>query len=241
MSFEMDGFVAATVEEFKASLVKSNARGLVLDIDDTLSATNFAWFTRLEKMFGNQEGGSIESLVKKYHLAQNVPFWQTDEAFAWMQSQRGSPHAQDGLPLVPGAVDGVRDLVSVTPVMGYITVRPTSVEANTIRWLRENGFPDHPVISKPVDVPFQEGNAWKAGAMHTLWPEVIGIVDDNPKLPTLAGESYPGWIFLFSHSECKPGYAHAIACATWPEVVTAVKVHCSTNTKEFLGTNFIKG
>eukprot|EP00959_Pyramimonas_sp_CCMP1952_P121373 2538168-Pyramimonas_sp.AAC.1 len=176
-------------------------------------------------MFGNPEGSSIESLVKKYHLAQNVPFWQSEEAFAWMHSQRGSPQAQDGLPVVPGALEGVRSLVALTPVVGYCTVRPASVAANTINWLREIGFPDLPVVSKPVDVPFEEGNAWKGRSLHELWPEVIGIVDDNPKLPTLAGVDYPGWVFLYSHSECKPGYTHAIACPTWPEVITAVKTH----------------
>ncbi|CAM9317857.1 unnamed protein product, partial [Heterosigma akashiwo] len=204
-------------------LVRSGKHGLVLDIDETLSATNVAWFTRLEKLFGNPEGSSIEILVEKYHLAQNVPFWQSEEAVAWMHSQRESPQAQDGLPLIAGALEGVRSLIAITPVVGYCTVRPVSVTANTLSWLRENGFPDLPVVSKPVDVPFEEGNAWKARSLHHLWPEVTGIVDDNPKLPTFAGVEYPGAVFLFSHAECKPGYTHAIACATWLDVVAAVE------------------
>merc|ERR1719424_575042 len=41
------GFSSLTVAELKTSLVKSGQRGIVLDIDETLSATNVAWFTRL--------------------------------------------------------------------------------------------------------------------------------------------------------------------------------------------------
>lgn len=214
-----------SVEDLKAELVTSGQGGLLLDIDETLSATNVAWFQRLEQLFGNPEGAPIEVLIEKYKLAQNVPFWQSPEAFAWMQEQRDSPKAQDGLPLIPGAVEGVSTLGKVAPIVGYCTVRPSSVNPNTIAWLQENGFPERPVVAKPVAVPFADGNRWKASALHRLWPEVTGIVDDNPKVAMFAGKAYLGKIFLFSHSACLPDYDHAIPCNTWPEVVAAALVH----------------
>jgi len=214
-----------TVEELKASLTASGRRGVLLDIDETLSATNVAWFQRLEELFGNPEGAPIEALVEKYKLAQYVPFWQGEDALAWMQRQRDSPEAQDGLPLIPGAVDGVSALGRATPIVGYCTVRPESVNPNTIAWLRESGFPELPVVAKPVDVPFADGNKWKASALHHLWPEVTGIVDDNPKVAMFAGKDYPGKLFLFGHADCKPEYDHAIPCSTWEEVVAAALVH----------------
>eukprot|EP00930_Biecheleria_cincta_P033040 TRINITY_DN22892_c0_g1_i1.p1 TRINITY_DN22892_c0_g1~~TRINITY_DN22892_c0_g1_i1.p1 ORF type:complete len:355 (+),score=54.11 TRINITY_DN22892_c0_g1_i1:103-1167(+) len=214
-----DGFVKMTATELKTSLAKSGRRGLVLDIDETLSATNVAWFERLEQLFGNPTGLPLEQLIQNYHLAQNVPFWQSEEALAWMQSQRDDPRAQDGLPLIPGAVEGVHSLANVTNVVGYCTVRPETVSANTIAWLRENGFPDLPVVSKPSSVPFAEGNNWKANALKEMWPEVTGIVDDNPKLPIFATKSYPGKIYLFGHASCPAGAEHAMSCATWPAVV----------------------
>jgi len=215
----LERFVEMTESELKTYLSETGQRGLVLDIDETLSATNMAWFQRLEEQFGNPEGIPLHELAKKYHLAQNVPFWQGEAALAWMQRQRDSPEAQDNLPLVLGAVEGVLALLQAVPVVGYCTVRPSAVNANTIAWLRETGFPARPVVAKPPDVPFADGNKWKAAALHKLWPEVTGIVDDNPKVPVFAGASYPGVILLFSHSECGPGYEHAVPCPTWTAVV----------------------
>ena len=190
-----------------------------MDIDETLAATNVAWFERLVELFGNPDGLPIPELVAKYHLGQNNPHWQSDDAKAWMQRQRDAPEAQDGLPLIPGAVEGVVELSKHTPVVGYLTVRPDSVNENTIAWLKGNGFPELPVVAKPAGVPFEEGNKWKAESLHALWPEVIGIVDDNPKVPTFAGSDYRGTIFLFGWAEVKPEYAWSVPCSTWTAVV----------------------
>jgi len=230
-----EGFKEMTVEELKSTLAKSGQRGLVLDIDETLSATNVAWFERLAQLFGNPEGLSIQALTEKYNLAQNVPFWQTQEAHAWMQRQRDDPKAQDGLPLIPGAVEGVHALAKVIPIVGYCTVRPTSVNANTIAWLREKGFPDLPVVANPNEVAFSDGNRWKGNALNRLWPEVIGIVDDNPKVPTFAGKDYPGTVFLFGHSNTQPSYDHAVPCQTWTAVVD-MAIAPSTNSLRVLSS-----
>ena len=207
------------VEAFKRSL---RSRGLVLDIDETLSATNVAWFERLVLLFGNPpEGLSIPDLIAKYQLAQNVPHWQTDEAYSWMQTQRDSPDAQKGLPLIPGAVEGVKRLLGVAPVVGYLTVRPVGVVEPTIEWLRLNGFPDLPGVAQPEAVPFAEGNQWKGRVLNELYPMVTGIVDDNPKVAFHAGTEYPGALFLFGHAEAPEIAAHAVPCATWDDVVVA--------------------
>lgn len=218
-----NGFVAMTASELKASLASSRRRGVVLDIDETLSATNVAWFERLADIFGNPGGESVDVLIRRFHLAQHVPFWQTPEALEWMQRQRDDPKAQDDLPLIGGAVEGAHALMRHVPVVGYCTVRPCGVNANTIKWLRENGFPDLPVVAKPTDVPFADGNKWKARVLWEMWPEVRGIVDDNPKVPILAGVSYPGNIFLFGHSSVPEGAEHATPCATWPVVVETAR------------------
>jgi hypothetical protein len=77
---------AMTVESLKVSLSEGGKRGIALDIDETLSATNTAWFQRLSVLFGNAEPElSIAELVSKYHLAQNNPAWQGEEAQEWMQ------------------------------------------------------------------------------------------------------------------------------------------------------------
>lgn len=207
------------MNELKELLSSSSQQGLALDIDETLAATNVAWFERLAELFGNPEGLTVPQLITKYHLAQHNPHWQSVDAEAWMHRQRTAPEAQDGLPLIAGALEGVNDLNRTTDIVAYLTVRPASVNANTVAWLRDAGFPDLPVVAKPDQVPFENGNQWKAEALHTLWPQVTGIVDDNPKLPMFAGRTYPGSIFLFGWDSVKPNYEWAIPCKSWTEVV----------------------
>jgi len=113
-----NGFVAMTASELKASLASSRRRGVVLDIDETLSATNVAWFERLADIFGNPGGESVDVLIRRFQLAQHVPFWQNPEALEWMQRQRDDPKAQDDLPLIGGAVEGAHALMRHVPVVG---------------------------------------------------------------------------------------------------------------------------
>mmetsp|Transcript_55411 Transcript_55411/g.126743 ORF Transcript_55411/g.126743 Transcript_55411/m.126743 type:complete len:274 (+) Transcript_55411:66-887(+) len=199
---------AMSVQAFKATLAGTKG-GLVLDIDETLSWTVAFWVERMQKLFGNPENLSVKDMADKYKLTQNVPYWQTDEAFAWMQKTRESEEAQEELPLVEGALQGVNDLLSNSvPLVGYLTVRPQAVLAPTERWLRAMGFPVLPVVAKPDDVPFQQGNAWKAEALRQLLPEVACIVDDNPSLPEHVGDRYAGRVFLYSHASAAPHLTH---------------------------------
>jgi len=211
-----------SVQDFKSGL--QGQRGLVLDIDETLSWTVGFWMERMQKLFGNPEKLSVKDMADKYHLTQNVPYWQTDEAHAWMQSMRDKPEAQEELPVIEGALEGVKALQEDgVALLGYLTVRPQSVVSSTRKWLLAQGFPDLPIVAKPDDVSFSNGNKWKGEALRFLYPEVWGIVDDNPKVPLEAGSSYEGTVFLFAHDACKEGYEHAIPCKTWKEVVEEVK------------------
>lgn len=220
--------VSLTVEEFKIHL-KDKPPGIVVDIDETLSATNVAWFERLQKLFGSppSEDLTLPELIKKYSLAQNVPHWNSQKkALKWMQKQRDSKEAQKGLPLVPGAVQGVSKLnTDIVPVLGYLTVRPISVAEATLEWLQVNNFPKVPIVSKPNEIPFQKGNEWKGQVLNELIPVgVTGIVDDNPKVSINAGSSYPGTLFLFGQSSCIAGTEHAIPCETWNDVISQVSL-----------------
>ena len=227
--------ITTEAAELKESLKVSKRQGLALDIDETLSATNVKWFDRCIEQFGNPEGLSVDKLIDKYHLAQNNPAWQSKEAQEWMHGQRTAPEAQDDLPVIFGAVEGVKELQQVTNVVAYLTVRPESVSENTKRWLREKGFPDLPVVAKPKEVPFELGNQWKAYTLHALWPEVTGIVDDNPKVPMYVGPNYKGTIYFFGHDTTT--YPWAIPCKTWTKVVETVRNKESAKGNGNEGTN----
>jgi len=212
------------------SATTSRNNNIALDIDETLAATNVAWFERCIALFGisleEDTNLSTNELIEKYHLAQNNPSWYTAEAQDWMHEQRTSPTAQEDLPIIPGALEGVNELL-MSPseqvnLVAYITVRPRSVNANTVSWLQKCGFPDLPVVAKPNDVPFEDGNKWKARALHQLWKHVTGIIDDNPKLAKLVGSNYPGKIYLYGKDKVQEEYRWAIPCPTWKDVVNNV-------------------
>ena len=195
-----------------------------MDIDDTLSDTNRDWFEKLINLFGMPpENLSIDDLLKKYHLAQNVPHWQGYAAKKWMSTQRESKAAQDGFPLIPGALKGAKELSQIIPVVGYLTVRPVSVEASTAQWLRSHGFPPAPLVSKPNEVPYDQGNKWKGDALNKLFPHVLGIVDDSTKTALCVGRDYRGTYFLFGRNSAPREIGYAIACPTWKDVVYEAK------------------
>ena len=54
-------------------------------------------------------------------------------------------------------------------------------------------------------------------------------MDDNPKVPTHAGKSYPGDLYLFGKTETQEGYEFAIPCETWKDVVQTVKNRMNRN------------
>ena len=97
-----------SVQDFKNGL--KGQRGLVLDIDETLTWTVGFWLERMQKLFGNPEKLSVKDTADKYHLTQNLPYWQTDEAYAWMQVRKRLPppsspsehEAQEELPVIEG-------------------------------------------------------------------------------------------------------------------------------------------
>lgn len=129
--------------------------------------------------------------------------------------------------------EGVLALLSTTPIVAYITVRPQSVIAGTRTWLLKHGFPDLPILAKPEAVNFTEGNPWKARSLGVLWPYVTGIVDDNPGVLKALPLNYPGVMYLFGHTnsphlELRTDM-RVYHCCDWPTVVETVQQNMKLN------------
>lgn len=197
--------------------------GLALDIDETLSDTNIYWFTKLSELFGCPEGLSPREIAAKYRYSQRVPYWQTPEAHAWMEEARHGNELQVDLPLIGNAKQMVERINGILPIVAYVTARPESVREGTLRWLATHGFPTAPLIMKPLDIPTEEGVAWKANLLATRYPEIIGIVDDHPGLMDELPADYPGTIFLYNYTGPVREELQVIACPTWEDVYTAVQ------------------
>lgn len=197
-------------------------KGIALDIDETLCATNHFWIESLANLFGNPDSLSREEIISKYRYTQNVPFWQEPEALAWMDHARNSDAMQEVLPLIENANHIVNQLQKVVPISAYITIRPQEVRNGTHKWLAQHGFPDAPLIMRPEHVAHAEGNKWKADTLVSLYPKVWGIIDDNPSLIEHLPEGYKGTIFLYDHTVVhKPGI-DIVPIKAWKDVFEAV-------------------
>lgn len=189
------------IDDLKMSLAKQGISGLALDIDETLSWTIGYWVERMQELFGNPEHLTPRELIAKYRYTQYVPYWQTEEALAWMEEHRNANDLQEALPLIQGANKAIHKIHEATPIVTYLTTRPSIVIPGTKAWLKKHGFPEVEVIARPPSVPSSEGNAWKAGVLELLYPQVIGVIDDNPALVTSLSPSYKGTVYLYDNTD----------------------------------------
>jgi hypothetical protein len=196
--------------------------GLALDIDETLSDTNIFWFTKLSELFGNPESLSPREIATKYRYSQQVPYWQTPEALTWMEEARHGNELQVELPLIEDAKHNVARINTIVPIVAYVTARPEVVREGTLRWLATHGFPEAPLIMKPLDVQTEAGVAWKAQLLAERYPDILGIVDDHPGLMDALPADYQGTVFLYNYEGPVRTNLHIVACPTWEAVYTAV-------------------
>lgn len=188
------------VLKLKENLRKQGVTGLALDIDETLSDTGPHWWNHMLK-FHRVEGLTYEESLKMYKFIENVPEWQTQEAKDYITTALDSDEFNDAIPLLHESNRMVNKLNAIVPIVAYITARPENIRQATENWLIKHGFPKAPVLLRPVTSTFQgleTKNAWKAEVLKYLYPEVLGIVDDNTGLPSeLLKVGYEGKLFLY--------------------------------------------
>ena len=216
------------ISELKNKLKEQGIKGLALDIDETLSDTNPHWFEHMIN-FHRPEGMSNEEIIEKYRFVEEVPGWRTEEADKYIQEALHSNDFNESIPLIEGADKAVQELNKLVPIVAYVTARPTTVIEGTLRWLKKHNFPDAELITRPQDDKGLEDfntnkNRWKAGVLNTLYPEVLGIVDDNPVLAhELEALDYKGRLYIYGKEGGEfINHEHILVCPTWKDVLEAV-------------------
>jgi len=194
--------------------------GLAVDIDETLAWTIGYWVEEMQKKFGNPEELTIKEMVEKYRYTQNVPYWQHAEAMEWVDEKIHSNETQKELPLIEDADFYLKKINDIVPVAAYLTIRPENVLEGTRDWLTKHGFPAAPIICRPLEET--NGSQWKAKVLSSLYPKILGIIDDNAKLLEFLDKNYPGIIFLYDHKDNK-GQANVVACPNWLAVYKEIK------------------
>lgn len=212
---------------FKKQLEDSGTKGLVIDLDETLSWTVYYMAGELAKLYGNPENLSVEELCARM-LAHDVPFWNLEEIRKWGLQALESEEMTEGYPIIKGSDKAIEKIDHVIPVVGYLTLRQTSIRDATKRWLKKHGFPDVPVITRPNNLKLEEGMKWKADTLAYLYPHVIGSIDDTLDIFNYLSSSYKGTIFLYGQTDYPKSTLNIIPCKTWDDVYKKVVEHQAT-------------
>ena len=216
-------YITKEIGEYKELLQQEQKRGLVLDIDETLSGSVWYFMEELQKKFGNSENLTVSELIEKYRYTHDVPDWKTEEAHTWMEEASGSNELQKHLPIIPNANKIVQQINSIIPIVGYVTARPSTVMEGTKQWLKSHDFPEAPLILRPEGLALVNGSEWKAAVLEYLYPEACGIVDDNPALTAYVSGEYKGAIYLYNATVSSRSDIKVIPCSTWDDVLDNVR------------------
>ncbi len=214
----------ADIIAFKQQLKNSGTNGLVIDLDETLSWTMQYWALELVKIFGNPRNLSEEEIIERI-VAQDIPFEKPEEALQWMILALKSEELTEAYPIIEGSDKAVERINQVIPVVGYLTLRETSIRNATERWLRKHGFPEKPVITRPDNLKAGEGMKWKAETLAYLYPQVRGTIDDTPDIIKYLPSDYKGSIFLYGNRPYPRTDLNIIPCNTWDDIYKKVVEH----------------
>lgn len=222
-SKRMRNYIPESAVCLKEGMEKAGSRGIAFDLDETLVNTNLKWFKYLSEIIGNPEGLSPEELVKKYRYVNFVPYFFTPEAIKVINQLIDTDEFQRDIPPTEGSLEAVKEISLLVPIVAYITARPECVRSGTEYWIKENGFPEAPVILRQNEIPFEERHPWKAAVLEYMYPQVRGIVDDNPGVVSALSPDYGGKVFLFEEKESPVESGFCVPCMTWKDVVSGIK------------------
>lgn len=203
---------------------QSNLFGLALDIDNTIAASAPYWIRKIETVFHIADPLLEADIGTKYRHVADTPYFQNPEIAAWLLIPE---HEADVAAITPimGAADYVRKIHAVRPILLYLTGRPDVVKDASSRWLFQNGFPDAPVMCRPVESYGSSCEPWKIEVLKSLYPHIQGIIDDNLGLVQQGlFDNYEGTIYSFGQHNLSYG-KNAIACPGWENVYNAMQQH----------------
>ncbi|MBP9759686.1 hypothetical protein KBD45_08395 [Candidatus Dojkabacteria bacterium] len=209
--------------ELKNKLHRENIQGLALDIDETLALTVQHWVEQMQILFGNPENLSSKEIIDKYRYVNDIPYWQGEEVSRWIVSQIESNEVQKILQPTLYATAIVNKIHISLPIVAYISTRIQSTLSGTLEWLNAYNFPTAEIILRPNTDEYRNWNIWKAEIIEYLYPQVIGIVDDNPNLVNCMSSNYKGTIYLFNFENTIREDIEVIPCKDWIDVGKKIK------------------
>ena len=217
------------VVSLKKNFELHDIHGIALDIDETLSFTNGSFFEALINKFGDPEELGISGMLSKYKISHDVPYWQVEEVQEYLKFMRRDDETQLSISPISGAMEAVEEIAKHVKCVCYVTARPESARKATEIWLKKHGFPNIPLIMRPHDVDDKHMTIWKGSVLEYLYPNVSGIIDDNPNFVQNISSNYKGVLFLYNSTEKPDIHIETIVCPTWHDVTKEVKEYVKKN------------
>jgi len=210
------------LKQIKQILKRKKIHGIALDIDETLSATFRNWVERLLEEH-NDEGLTTEEMMAKYRYFRDVPYWQNGPALNKAIEMMEEDKFQENIPLLDNSNHMVEQINKVIPIAAYITARPEKVVPGTIKWLIKHGFPKAAIFSRPKERT--DGHRWKGEVLKYMYPHILGIIDDDPKLPANMPKNYKGTVFVYNLPDFDTSKYKfkIIPCGKWDDVYERIK------------------
>lgn len=201
-----------SVIELKNDLINKNISGIALDIDETIANTCEFWIEKANEKFGNPTNMTSKEIFKKYKFLQKVPFWNKEELMKYVEFLINDEQMHFNVEPFENVHHHINKLSENLNIVAYITARSEYLSKITEKWLIKHNFPIAPVILKPKTIEHKDGNKWKAKVLEYLYPQVCGIVDDNPKLGKEISDEYKGKIYLLSYENHENEKHNVVAC-----------------------------
>ena len=224
-----------TPKQLKTALAEKNIHGLALDIDDTLAGTTKLWMKLFQEKFGNPENLTHTEMYEKYRYTDSVPYWESKSGFYELAAELAESDAfQESIPLIANANHTLEKPGPKTHIVAYLTARTASTFNSTSNWLKKHGFPNEPIITRPEDHHVKDRNIWKAKVLEQLYPQVIGIVDDNAGLLKELSPQYKGTVYLYDHKhvpemprspKSPESTLKVFACRDWQYLYETIQKH----------------
>ena len=166
---------------------------IAIDIDEVLSMTTLHWMNIMH------------------------------EKFDFLEKMRVDNRFYENIPVIEDSILALNDINKTMHLSCYLTTRSEAVRSGTKKWRAKNNFPNARIIMKPDVISSRDGNKWKAEVLQSLYPQTIGVIDDNPGLLDFISDNYKGVVFLYGVDSFKERNIKVIPCKDWKTILIKIK------------------
>lgn len=204
-----------------------DARGIFVDIDDTISETSKYIIDTLNYEFGNDEKLPNKKILEEYHFFSKLDCRKIKKIINRIDDIYMNGEFTTNLEPVEDSLEGIVTIDKFIPIIGYMTARPDNFLDDTESWLDRNGFPKLPIIMRPRemlsgDTHVKNRSQWKANLLEK-YRNSFGIIDDDENISKFISTDYHGKIFLYNSKNNFAKNKNVVHCYNWKHVEVEIK------------------